>query len=230
MNRFEKWRKDIQLHTVGRLGNFLRLRKRFLSVFSLRAGCAIPAAWKVGRWALLRKQRFELNYGHVSSSDGAFDIRISELHRKGASNIGSVKVDMESVNAPIERVTRYFDQDNGIATHTFRFSGKFREAVANQAGAKLVFTRKAEIESDAWQMQKDSVLVDCVDNNGVFPLNAAQPELIQAPPPEEEQSTQSGSQMPVNQDARTTGFVDRPGLAEVTKSKEESVVVEPFGS
>ncbi|MEM8669148.1 MAG: vWA domain-containing protein [Planctomycetota bacterium] len=127
--------------------------------------------------------RFRYEVQEASSSKESCEVRISEFHQDGSIGVGSVKLDLVAGSVPVSRVTRYFDHENGIATHSFRFDKPFREALLNERDVRLVLTRKSEVESSAWQMRSESVLVEIVDESGVFPLDAAQPELIQTPPP-----------------------------------------------
>ena len=158
---------------------------------------ATPATFEIDLASLLAENRLDgeipvtgfpgVRFRYEIQDDGmetggSLGIRISEFHQPGSAGVGSLKSDIRSV-VPVSQVIRYFDHENQIATHTFRFDPSLRDQVLSQPNVRLVFTSKSDIDSESWQMRNDAVLVDIVDESGVFPLNAAQPELIQTPPP-----------------------------------------------
>ncbi|MCH7592395.1 MAG: hypothetical protein IH989_06425 [Planctomycetes bacterium] len=105
-------------------------------------------------------------------SSSSFDVRVLELHDANSDGVASVKIDLHTGGIPIERVERYFDQENRIATHTFRFAKSDRESLLSSSEAAVQFTRRTDLQSNSWHIKSESVVVRIVSDTDLFPLEA----------------------------------------------------------
>ena len=105
----------------------------------------------------------------------SFEIRVLERHDASSPGIGSIKVDLDVGETPIQHVSRYFDTVSRIATHAFRFSNRDRAALLSSDHSFVQFTSRSEIEANAWYLKGNGISVRTLDQNNVFPLDSVEP-------------------------------------------------------
>ena len=97
----------------------------------------------------------------------AFRIDVVEVHRDPNPDMGALRIEVAGdPNAPLQRVSRQFDREHGIAIHSFIFPATADGVFRRSGDAQLLLIPGNLIKNDAWQLPSGEALEVEVSSGG----------------------------------------------------------------
>jgi Mg-chelatase subunit ChlD len=90
---------------------------------------------------------------------GAFRVDVVELHQDPEPDMGALKIVVATdPNAPLQRVSRQFDREHGIAIHSFFFPASADGVFRRSDEAELLLIPGSLVKNGAWQLPPGEAL------------------------------------------------------------------------